>query len=68
MFSSCTVPPDNNDTKLGSSKQEVFPSVDKNTRIVLVQCRAWKCASTAISGSLDISEVSGYHLLRQMNS
>ena len=34
------------------------------------QChvRAWKCVPTATSGGVDISEVPGCHLLRQMNS
>ena len=68
MFSGFTVPPDSKETELGSSNQEVSPSSDKNTRIVLVPCRAWKCVPTAISGSVDIFEVSGCHLLRQISS
>ena len=31
-------------------------------------CRAWKCVPTAIFGVVDISEVPGCHLLRQMRS
>ena len=63
MFSGCTVTSDSRETKLGSSDQKASPSVVKKTRIVLVPCRSWKCASTAISGGEDISEVSGCHLL-----
>ena len=68
MFSGCTVPPDSKETELGSSDQETSPSASKNTRIVLVPCREWKCVPTAISGGVDISEVPGCHLLRQMSS
>ena len=31
-------------------------------------CCAWQCLPTAISGGVDISEISGCHLLRQMSS
>ena len=58
MFSGCTVPPDSKETKLGSSDQEASPSASKN----------FKCAPTAIFGGVDISEVPGFHLLRQMSS
>ena len=68
MFSGCTVPPDSKETKLGSSDQEASPSAGKNTGIVLVSCRAWKCVPTTISGGVDISEVLGCHVLRQMSS
>ena len=68
MFSGRTVRPDSKETKLGSSDQETSPSAGKNTKIVLVPCRAWKCVPTAISGGVDISEVPGCHLLRQMSS
>ena len=68
MFSDCTVPPDSKDSELGSSNQEASPSAVKNTGIFLVPCRTWKCAPTAISGDVDISEVPGCHLLRQVNS
>ena len=57
------MPPDSKETELGSSDQEASPSVGKNTGIVLVPCRAWKCVPTAISGGVDISEVPGCHLL-----
>ena len=63
MFSGCTVPPDNKETKLGSSNQEASPSAGENTGIVLVPCYAWKCVPTAISGGVDISEVRGCYLL-----
>ena len=68
MFPGCTVPPDSKEIELGSSDQEASPSAGKNTGIVLVPCYAWKSVPTAISGSVDISEVSGCHLLRQMSS
>ena len=62
--------PDRKETKLGSSDQEASPLAGKNTRIVLVPCRAWKCVLTVISGGADISEVPACHLLllRQMSS
>ena len=68
MFSGCTVPTDSKETKLGSSDQEASPSAGKNTGMVLGSCRAWKCVPQAISGGVDISKVSGYHLLRLMGS
>ena len=68
MFSGCTVPPDSKMTELGISDQEASPLGGKNTGIVLVPCRAWKCVATAISAGVDISEVPGCHLLRQMSS
>ena len=40
----------------------------KNTGIVLVPCCTWKCAPTAISGAVNVSEVPGSHLLWQMSS
>ena len=66
--SGCTVPPDSNETELGSSNKEASSSSGKNTGIVLVPCRAWKCVPTAISGGVHISEFPGCHLLRQMSS
>ena len=68
MFSGCTVLPDSKETKLGSSYQEGSPAAGRNTEIVLVPCRTWKCVPTAISAGVDISEVPEYHLLRQMSS
>ena len=68
MFSDCTVPPDSKETKLASSDRAASRSAGNITRIVLVPCRAWKCVPTTISGSVDISEVPGCHLLRQMSS
>ena len=67
MFSGCTVPPDSKETKLGSTDQEASPSAGKNTGVVLVPCHAWKCVPTAISGGVDVSEVHGCHLLRQVS-
>ena len=68
MFSGCTVPPDSKEIQLGSSDQEASPTAGKNTGIDLVPCRAWKCVLTAISVGVDIFEVPGNHLLRQMSS
>ena len=67
MFSSCTVPPDSKETERRSSDKEAFPSPGKNTGVVLVPCHAWKCVPTTISGGVNISEVPGCHLLRQMS-
>ena len=63
MFSSCTVPPDSKEAKLGSNDQEASPSAGKNTRIALVPCHAWNCVATAISSGVDISEVPECYLL-----
>ena len=68
MFSGCTVPPDSKETELGSSDQEASLLAGKNTGIVLVPRRAWKCVPKAISGCVDISEVPGCYFLRQMSS
>ena len=72
MFSGCTVPPDSKETEFGSSNQEASPSTGKNTGVVLVvvlvQCCTWKCVPTSISNDVNISEVPGCHLLRQMSS
>ena len=59
---------DSKEAELGSSDQEASPSPGKNAGIVLVPCRAWKCVPAAISRGVDISEVPGCHLLRQMSS
>ena len=68
MLSGCTVLPDSKETELGSSNQEISPSAGKNTRIVLVPHRPWKCVPAAVSCGVDISEVRRCHLLRQMSS
>ena len=68
MFSGCKVPPDSKETELGSSNQEASPSAGKDTGVVLVPCRAWKCVPIAISGGVNISEAPGCHLLRQISS
>ena len=52
------MPPDSKETELGSSDQEAFPLAGTGTNTV----------PTAISGGVDISEVPGCHLLRQMSS
>ena len=68
MFSDYTVLPDSRETELGSNDHEASPSTSKNTGTVLVSCRTWKCVPTATSGGVDIFEVPGCHLLRQMSS
>ena len=60
--------PDSKETELGSSDPEAFPSTCKNIGVVLCHVRAWKCIPTAISGDVNISEVPGCHLLRQVSS
>ena len=68
MYSGCTVLPDSKETKCGSSDQEASPSESKNAKVVLLPCCGWKFVPTAISSSVDISNVPGCHLLRQMSS
>ena len=60
------MPPDSKETELGSSNQEASLSAGKNAGIVLVACCTLKCVLTAISGGVDISEVPGCHLFRQV--
>ena len=67
MVSGYIVPPDSKKIELGSSDQEASPSTGKSARVVLVPCRAWKRVPTANPGVVDISEVRGCHLLRQMS-
>ena len=62
------MPPDSNETELGSCDQDISSSAGKNTGVVLVPCHAWKCVTTANSGGVNISEVPGCHLLQQMSS
>ena len=60
--------PDSKGTELSISEEEASPSAAKDTGVVLVPCRAWKCVPTAISGGVHISDVPRCHLLRQMSS
>ena len=60
------MPPNSKETELGSSDQEASPSAPKNTGVILVPCCTWKCVPTAISGRVDISEVTGFHFLQQI--
>ena len=53
----CIVPSDSGEIEYGSNDQEASPSVGKNTGVVLVPSRAWKCVPIAISGGADILEV-----------
>ena len=64
----CTVLSNSQETKFGSSNQEASPSAGKNTRIVLVPCRAWKCVPTAIPSGVNTSEVPGCHLFWKIRS
>ena len=68
MFSGCSVRPDSKESKRESSNQETSPSASKNTGVLLVQFHAWKCVPLAISGGVDVSEVPGCHLFRQISS
>ena len=68
MFSGFILPPDSEETELGSSDQKASISAGKNTGVVLVLCRAQKCVPTAISGGVDVFEVPGCPLLGQMSS
>ena len=68
MFSCCTVPPGSKETEFGSSNQDTSQSPGKNSKIVLVLCRTWKCVPTAISGGVDIFKIPGCHLSQQMSS
>ena len=56
------MPTGSKNTEHGSRDEEAFLLADKNTRVVLVPCSAWDCASTAISGGVDISKVARCHL------
>ena len=58
--------PDSKETKLGSSDKET--SAGKNTGVVSVPCRTWKCVPTAVFGGVDIYVAPGCHLLQQMSS
>ena len=55
------VPPDK-EAELESSNQETSQSAGKNTGVVLVPC----CVPAAVSSGVDISEISGCQLLRQI--
>ena len=65
MFSGYTVSPDGKETELRSSDQVASPSAGKNTRVVLVPCREWKCTA-----GVDISEVPhrNIHTIRRVLS
>ena len=66
MFSGCPMPPDTKEKKLGSDDQEHPPSASKNTGFSF--SAAHESVPTAISGSVDIPDVPGCHLLQQMSS
>ena len=61
MFSGSTVPPDSKEVQPGSSDQKDSQSAGKNTGLVLVPCRAWRCVPTAIPCDVDISKVLRCH-------
>ena len=54
-----TVPPDSNQTELGSSNQEASSSAGKHSRVILLPCCTWECVPTAISGCMGISKILG---------
>ena len=68
MSSGRSVPPDSKKMELESSDQEASSSPGKNTGVVLVLLHAWKSVVKAISNGVEIAEVLGCHLLRQMSS
>ena len=51
----CTMPPDSKKIELGSSNQVASSSAGKNTGVILVPYRTYKCVTTAISSGLGIS-------------
>ena len=51
-----------------TSNQEASPSAGKNKGTVLVPYYAWKCAPTAISSGVNISQVPGCYLYQQVSS
>ena len=75
VFSDSTVPPDSEETELGSSDQEASPSACKNTGVVLVPCSRMEVYPCSVS--LEVYPYSHHfqwceyfwrHLLRQMSS
>ena len=60
VLPNCTASPNSKEIKLGSRVQEAFLSTVKNTGVVLVPHRAWKCAPIAISVGVDVFDVSAY--------
>ena len=67
MFSGCTVLPDSKETRLGSRDQEASPSVGKNIGVVLVPRLRMEVRPYSSFRWLDISEVTGCHLLHQIS-
>ena len=63
MFSGCIVLPDSKETKFGSSNQKASPSAGKNTRVVFVPRSHMEVHPYSFSSGVDISEVTGCHLL-----
>ena len=45
-------------SKLRSSNHKASPSAGKNTGVVLGPCCTWKCVPTAISGGVNIPDIS----------
>ena len=62
------MPADSKETNLGGSNQEAFPSIYKNMGEDLVPWYSWKCVPTAIFGVVNIPNVPGRNLLRQISS
>ena len=65
VFSGLTMLPYIKETKVGNRDQEASLSAGKNIGVVFLACFALKFFFTAISIGVDISEVSGCHLLWQ---
>ena len=61
------LPPDSEDTKRGSSNQDVSSSAGKNTGLLLVLCCTWNYVPAAVCSGVDVAEVPCYHFLCQMS-
>ena len=68
-FSGSNVLPNGKETEVDCSNHKASQwAGKKNTGLILVSCRAWKCVPQAISGGADLFEVPECHLLGQMSS
>ena len=68
MFSGCNVLPDNKETNLEVVTKRLLHQQVKILQEFQCHVRVWKCIPTATVGGVDVSEVPGCHLLRQMSS
>ena len=62
------MPPCSKAVEVESNNQQAPPSAGKNSGVVLLPCYVWKCVRTSFSGSVDIHQVLGCHLLQQISS